>query len=82
MDWSSPMSTIMRSKTMSSDVSDVGMSMPHWNMYWSRPTVLRQTDFPPAFGPDMRSMCFCGVRVTVRGTISFFSFFRARSSSG
>ena len=82
IDWSSPISTMMRSKMSISEVSEVGMSIPHWNMYWSSPTVLRQTDLPPAFGPDIRRMCFCGVRVAVRGTISFFSFFKALSRSG
>ena len=81
-DWSSPMSTMMRSKTIISEVSEVGMSIPHWNMYWSSPTVLRHTDLPPALGPEMRRMCFCSERVAVSGTISFLSFFRARSSSG
>ncbi len=33
IDWSSPMSTMTLSKISISDVSDVGMSMPHWNMY-------------------------------------------------
>ena len=76
------MSTMMRSKTIISEVSEVGMSMPHWNIYWSSPTVFRQTDFPPAFGPEIRRMCFAGVRDAVRGTISFFSFLRALSRSG
>ena len=81
-DWSSPMLTMIRSNTGSSDVSDVGTSIPHWNMYCSRPTVFRQTDLPPALGPDMRRMCFWGVSVTESGTISFFSFLSAFSRSG
>ena len=58
------------------------MSMPHWNMYWSRPTVFRHTDLPPALGPEMSRMCFCGVSFTVNGTISLPSFFRDLSRSG
>ena len=82
MDWSSPMSTMILSKTSISDVSDVGISIPHWNMYWRRPTVFRHTDFPPALGPEIRRMCLSGVSVAVRGTISFFSLRRALSRSG
>ena len=82
MDWSSPMDTMIRSNTGSSEVSEVGMSMPHWNMYCSRPTVLRHTDLPPALGPEIRRMCFSGVRVAVRGTIGRPSLRRAFSSSG
>ena len=81
-DWSSPMLTIMLLKTGSSEASEVGMSIPHWNMYCSRPTVLRQTDFPPALGPDISRMCFAGVRFTVCGTISRPSFLRDFSSMG
>ena len=81
-DWSSPMDTMIRSKTGSSDVSEVGMSMPHWNMYCNRPTVLRHTDFPPALGPEIKRMRFSGVSVTVSGTMLFFSFRRLFSSSG
>jgi proline iminopeptidase len=36
-----------------SESSLTGGSNPHWNMYCSNPTVFRQTDFPPAFGPEM-----------------------------
>ena len=82
MDCPSPISAMILSNTTISDVSEVGMSIPHWNMYWSRPTVLRHTDLPPAFGPEIRSMCFCGVNVAVSGTISFLSLFRERSRSG
>ena len=80
--WSSPMLTMMRSNTGSSEVSDVGMSMPHWNMYCSRPVVFRQTDLPPALGPEIKRICFCGVRRTVTGTISFCSRLRALSRRG
>ena len=45
-----------------------GTGMPHWNIYCNRPTVFRQTDLPPAFGPEMSRMrCFC-VRVISNGT--------------
>ena len=81
-DWSSPMDTIMRSNTGSSDVSDVGMSIPHWNIYCRRPVVFRHTLFPPALGPEIRRMRFWGVRVTVSGTIAFFSRFRDLSRRG
>ena len=76
------MDTMIRSKTGSSDVSEVGMSMPHWNMYCNRPTVLRQTDLPPALGPEIIRMCLAGVRVAVNGTMDLPSFRRAFSSSG
>ena len=82
MDWSSPMLTIILSKTGSSDASDVGMSIPHWNIYWRSPTVFRHTDFPPALGPDMRRMCLAGLRLAVRGTMAFFSLRSALSRSG
>ena len=76
------MLTAMRSNTGSSELSEVGMSIPHWNIYWSSPTVLRQTDLPPALGPDISRMRFCGVRVTVSGTMLRPSRERAFSSSG
>ena len=56
MDWSSPMLTIILSKTIISDVSEVGTGIPHWNIYCRSPIVFRHTDFPPALGPEMRSM--------------------------
>ena len=80
--WSSPMLTMILSKTGSSEVSDVGTGMPHWNMYWSSPAVFRQTDLPPALGPETRSMRFFGVRVIVTGTIGRPSLARALSRSG
>ena len=69
MFWLSPMLTTILSKIGSSEVSDVGMSIPHWNMYWSSPVVFRQTDLPPALGPEMRSMRFFSLRLMVSGTI-------------
>ena len=81
-DWSSPMLTTMLLKTGSSELSDVGISIPHWNMYCSRPAVLRQTDLPPALGPEMSSMRLAGVRLMVSGTMALPSRFSALSSRG
>ena len=33
--------------------SCIGTGIPHCNIYCSNPTVFRQTDLPPAFGPDI-----------------------------
>ena len=76
------MSMKMLSKIISSLTSEVGMSMPHWNMYCRRPTVLRHTDLPPAFGPEMSRMCFSFESESVSGTISFFSRRSEASSNG
>ena len=53
MDCSSPMSMKIDRKTGSSETSDAGTGNPHWNMYWMMPVVFRQTDLPPALGPEM-----------------------------
>ena len=82
MDCSSPISTKISSKMRNSEISAAGTRIPHWNIYCSNPAVLRQTDFPPAFGPDIISRCFCGVNVSVRGTICFFSLLRVASRMG
>ena len=76
------MSMKMLSKISISLTSEVGMSMPHWNIYCSRPTVLRHTDLPPAFGPEISRMCFSRLNDRVSGTISFFSRRSEASSSG
>ena len=76
------MLTMMRSKTGISDVSDVGISIPHWNMYWSSPVVFRHTDLPPALGPEIKRICLAGVRRMETGTMVFFSLPRALSRSG
>ena len=76
------MSMKMLSKISISLTSDVGMSMPHWNIYCSRPTVLRHTDLPPAFGPEISRMCFSRFSERVSGTISFFSRRSEASSRG
>ena len=76
------MLTSIRSNTGSSEVSEVGISMPHWNMYCNSPVVFRQTDLPPAFGPEMRRILFAGVSITVTGTMERFSLARAFSKSG
>ena len=81
-DCSSPISMNMSSNILNSLTSLAGTSNPHWNMYCSIPTVLRHTDFPPAFGPEMTRRCLSGVRVRVRGTICFFSFLSAASRIG
>ena len=82
MFWSSPMLTMILSKTGSSEVSEVGTSMPHWNMYWSSPVVLRHTDLPPALGPEIKRICLAGVKRIETGTISFLSFLNALSRRG
>ena len=80
--WSSPIESIICSKTGSSEVSEVGTSMPHWNMYCSSPAVLRHTLLPPALGPEMSRMCFSGFSSREMGTIFRPSPASAFSSSG
>ena len=76
------MLTIILSKTGSSEVSEVGISIPHWNIYCNSPVVFRHTDLPPALGPEIKRICLVGVKMMETGTMVFFSFARALSRSG
>ena len=61
MDCSSPISSNKFSKNPISLDSCIGTARPHWTIYWSRATVLRHTDLPPALGPLITS-----IRLSVR----------------
>ena len=58
IDCSSPMSMNRSSNRPISEFSEAEIRNPFCIMYWSSPTVFRQTDLPPAFGPEMTRMCF------------------------
>lgn len=59
MDCSSPISMNILLKIPAWLRSCIGTSIPHCNIYCNNPTVLRQTDLPPALGPDIiRIRCF------------------------
>ena len=82
IDWLSPISINISLNTGSSEDSAVVISMPHCIIYWSSPTVLRQTDFPPALGPEIRRILLSGFSCKSSGTIFFPSLFRFSSSNG
>ena len=82
MDCSSPMSMNIEPKTGSSDISDAGTGNPHWNMYCTMPVVFRQTDLPPALGPDMTRMRLRLSSCMFSGTISRPCARRVCCSSG
>ena len=65
---SSPMSMNMLLNMPAWLLGRMGTGIPHCSMYCSRPTVLRQTDLPPALGPDIRRMLFLASRSMSRGT--------------
>lgn len=48
--------------------SPAGTGMPHCSIYCNNPTVFRQTDFPPAFGPDISRIRCPGRSSTSSGT--------------
>ena len=64
------MSMKMLSKTGSSETSETGTGNPHWNMYCTMPVVFRQTDLPPALGPEMTRMRLRRSSCKSSGTIS------------
>ena len=76
----SPMSMSICWNSPVCDVFLSGMRSPFCSIYCSSATVLRQTDFPPALGPDMSRMCCCRVSVMSSGTM-FFCSCRSRSSN-
>ena len=69
-------------KRGNSEISDAGTSIPDCNIYCKIPTVLRHTDFPPAFGPEIRRILFSPLNSILRGTISLPSLERAFSKIG
>ena len=71
MDCSSPMSMKMLSKIPAWLLSCTGINNPHCNMYCSRPTVFRQTDFPPALGPEIMRIRCLSFSVMSNGTTFF-----------
>ena len=78
---SSPMSIMMSSKRPALERSLTGMGRPIWSMYWSRPTVFRHTDLPPALGPEMIRMRPSLVSVISRGMMRCGLLSRGSSSS-
>ena len=77
IDCSSPMSMNILLNMPAWLRSCIGMSRPHCNMYCSNPTVFRQTDFPPALGPEMmRIRCFSSSSIS--SGITFFPMFGKR----
>ncbi|CUQ58407.1 Uncharacterised protein [Segatella copri] len=65
-------------KTPVFERSLTGMLKPHCSIYCNNPTVFRQTDLPPAFGPEMIRMRLSCVSMISNGTT--FSFFFCRDS--
>ena len=56
--------------TGSSETSDAGTRKPHWNIYCTMPVVFRQTDLPPALGPEMTRICLRRSSCMSSGTTS------------
>ncbi len=79
---SSPMSIIMLSNMPTRERSPKGTGSPHCIMYCSRPTVFRQTDLPPAFGPDIIRMNRSRVSIMSSGTTCLPCLSRDRRSNG
>ena len=75
------MSIMMSSKRPALERSLTGMGRPIWSMYWSRPTVFRHTDLPPALGPEMIRMRPSLVSVISRGMMRCGLLSRGSSSS-
>jgi len=67
---SSPISIKNLPNRPASVPSPAGIVIPHCSMYWTSATVLRQTDFPPALGPEIRSILSLLLMVIVSGTTS------------
>ena len=70
------------SNTGNSLVSAAVTGNPHWNIYCTIPAVFKQTDLPPALGPEMTKICFCLSSCISRGTSSFFSRLSVCASKG
>ncbi len=51
-------------------------------MYCNKPTVFKQTDFPPAFGPEIISILFFSFSLNDNGTTDLFCFFSDNSRRG
>ena len=76
------MSSIMLSKTPTWEVSPSGTDSPHCTIYCSNPTVFRQTDLPPALGPEIMSIRLSLLSVMSRGTTRFPCFSSEIRSKG
>ena len=79
---SSPMSMKMPLKMPAWLRSFIGTGIPHCSIYCSSPTVLRQTDLPPALGPEMRRILFLSFRAISSGTTFLLCFSRFILKSG
>ena len=66
---SSPMSIMIFEKTPALEFSETGIDNPHCIIYCNSPAVFRQTDFPPAFGPEIINILLSVVRMISSGTI-------------
>ena len=70
------------SNTGNSLISPAVTGKPHWNIYCTIPVVFRQTDLPPALGPEITNICFSLSSCISSGTSSFFSRLRVCASNG
>ena len=81
-DCSSPMSiSILRNIPNLLD-SSTGTGMPHWNMYCKSPAVCKQTDLPPALGPEIRTIRCSSLISISRGMTSLPLAFKLRYNRG
>ena len=70
-DCSSPMSMSILWNIPNLLDSSTGTGIPHWNIYCNKPAVCRQTDLPPALGPEIRIIRWSSFISISRGTTSF-----------
>jgi len=82
MDCSSPISMKSLLKIPISEFSSTGGRNPHWSIYCDTPKVFKQTDLPPALGPEISRIWFWSSSSMSSGTISLPSRFRASISRG
>ena len=81
-DCSSPMSMSILWNIPNLLDSSTGTGIPHWNIYCNKPAVCRQTDLPPALGPEIRIIRWSSFISISRGTTSFPFAFKLRYSRG
>ena len=76
------MSMNISEKMPGEEASEAGTGMPHCIMYCKRATVFRQTDLPPALGPEMSRMRPREGSETSSGFISSPLLFRRAARRG
>ncbi len=57
-------------------------SNSYFILYCKSPTVFKQTDLPPAFGPDIKIILCLSLKKISKGTTSRFSFKKERNNRG